>query len=144
MSGFQAQVVAVAFHPHDDIVVSGSWDQMIRVWDLTNPTVPVRTVFSSGYQVLEFTADGRSLGLGRAGNRVWVWEVLLPAIGHPVVRADKLWGSAVSPDGRWLAGMGGAGLFLWDMQADARPVPIPLDFVAGEGRRGGSRRTDGA
>ncbi|MCI0705450.1 MAG: hypothetical protein L0241_30690, partial [Planctomycetia bacterium] len=135
LSGHQGAVVNVAFHPHDEILVSGSWDQTVRVWDLTHPIAAVRTMFSASYQVLEFSADGRSLGLGRDGTRAWVWEVLLPAVGQTVVRGENLWGSGASPDGRWLAGMGRSGLFVWDLRAGVRPVPVPHDFGLGLGRR---------
>jgi WD40 repeat protein len=135
LEGHNGRVVNLAFHPHEDILVSAGWDQKVRLWDLTHPSAAVRTLFSYSYQALEFSADGCSLGLGRDGTRTWVWEVLLPAVGHTVVRAGQLWGSALSPDGRLLAGMGESGLHLWDVREDGRPVPIPLGPALGNGGR---------
>jgi WD40 repeat protein len=124
--GHDGRVVRLAFHPHEDVIATCSWDQTVRVWDLTRPATPTHVAFSLSYQALEFTADGKRLWPGVNDGRLWTWEWMRPTVGEVVVssRWDSLWGADMSPDGKALAGMSESGLEVWDVARPQRPVVL--------------------
>ena len=115
LTGHTGEVRQVAFHPHQDLVASSSWDQTVRLWDLHRPAEPVRTRFALSYSALEFSADGKHLGLGVAPNRAWVWEWMGPTAGEQVYesRFKELWGASLSADGSKVVAIGERGLEAW-------------------------------
>ncbi|HVK08081.1 MAG TPA: WD40 repeat domain-containing serine/threonine protein kinase, partial [Gemmataceae bacterium] len=127
----------VTFHPHQDLVASSAWDETVRLWDLARPVWPAREAHGLSYGALEFSTDGRHLGLGVAPNRVWVWELLGPTTGERVFesRWKNVWGAALSPDGAQLVAIGERGLEVWDARTPGRQSvalsadPGPPDFL---------------
>jgi len=82
-----------------------------------------------------FSPDGRTMAVGSADGKVWLWNVTNPA--HPVQIGQPLSppGGAVetvafSPDGRVLAaGDDNATIWLWNVTNPARPAQIGLPLT---------------
>jgi eukaryotic-like serine/threonine-protein kinase len=134
LSGHDAPVVLIAFHPSDDLLASASWDGTSRLWD------PVRgkQLASAQGHVLRFSSDGARLAYVSA-PRVGVWEVagrdsfrlLQPnwAAGPP--REGGPPGNfhvATSPLGPLLAASALDGVRLWDLTAAREVAHLPVGF----------------
>ena len=84
LEGHTDAISALAFHPAEPRLASGSRDQTIRIWDLATQ-VEVATLFGHKGSVrgLAFDANGERLASASAGslgsdNVVWLWEAVAP------------------------------------------------------------------
>jgi WD40 repeat protein len=98
-------VISVAFSPGGHILASGSLDDTILLWDLTDPARPAPlngplTGHTNELISVAFSLDGRTLASGsRDGTvRLWNLDTAVPLRGH--IGADIV---AFSPSGRTLA-----------------------------------------
>jgi WD40 repeat protein/uncharacterized caspase-like protein len=107
-------VVAVAFSPDGQKLVTGDIEHTARIWDTVNGSeLRVMKPRSSGVQAVAFSPDGRLLAVGNDANAVILWELVT---GREVRRLEGEGGSvnslAFSPDGRLLATTGQHNLLL--------------------------------
>ncbi|HEX8999524.1 MAG TPA: TIR domain-containing protein, partial [Blastocatellia bacterium] len=100
--GHTAAVWGVAVTPDGQCVISGSYDNTVRVWELDSgrclATLKGHTGLVRGVAV---TPDGRCIVSGSVDNTVRVWELdsgrcLATLKGHTAL----IWAVAVTPDGR--------------------------------------------
>ena len=123
-------ITAAAFTFDDRWLATAGLDNIIRLWDVTDPAdAQVRFWLrghNSGIRAIAITHDDRWLLSGSEDNTARVWDlkaadpsassILLPGHTQPV------WGVGISPDDRWLAtGSGDATIRLW--------TPVSLDDV---------------
>ena len=66
-------VVALAFHPGGQLLVSASWDGTLRLWDIRSAEQLVRCSLPEVHP-LRFSQDGRFVGPGSDGASAWCWE----------------------------------------------------------------------
>ena len=76
LMGHQRPVSGVVFHPEKpNILVSCSWDQTIKIWDITSGScLSTLTGHSSAVVGVAFSADGRRLISGSADGMVRLWD----------------------------------------------------------------------
>ncbi|MFS8097856.1 hypothetical protein LFM09_12010 [Lentzea alba] len=75
LTGHQAPVHALAFHPDAPVVASGSDDGQIIVWNLNNRTPQQQISLPHGrINGLEFSADGRLLASASNDGTAVLWE----------------------------------------------------------------------
>jgi WD40 repeat protein len=66
LEGHFGWVQAVAFSPDGKLVVSGSWDDIIKLWDPATGTLQQTLEGHSGWvEAVVFSSDGKSLGAGQ-------------------------------------------------------------------------------
>ena len=104
-SRFKNQVLAVAFSPDGTRLASGSMDETVRLWDLTNPDKWMTLQKHTGWtNVLAFSPDGSTLASGSTDKTVQLWntttgEPLATFTGH----INGINALTFSPDGTTLA-----------------------------------------
>ena len=116
--GNLAQVVGLNVPGYGNHLFTSGWDGYSRIWHLQSgeKLFEVRGNFST------ISRDGRKVIIAGESPNAGVWEFTEGSTcfhrfhldGRP---SDKVVNLAFSPDGRWLAGGGGRGFALWDLES---------------------------
>jgi WD40 repeat protein len=106
-------VYSVAFAPDGHTLATGSADQKVRLWNITDPTHPVAlgsplTGHTQSVLSVTFAPDGRTLATGSFDHTVRLWNTTDPAhptaLGAPLTdHTGAVRSVAFAPDGRTLA-----------------------------------------
>ncbi|MCG9129780.1 WD40 repeat domain-containing protein [Candidatus Poribacteria bacterium] len=105
LTGHTELVKAFAFHPDGNIIVTGSWDGTIRVWNRITGKHKKRLIGQSIHtNTITFSPDGLLLATGSDDGNIRLWstdkiELQKTLTGH----TDWVWRVAFSPDGNILA-----------------------------------------
>ncbi len=114
-----ASVTALAFGPDGHTLVSGGWDNTLKLWDVEPGTLLWEHWQTGGINSVAFAPDGRLLASGGSDTLVQVWN---PQSGTNVQTLTGEGGAVYSltwsPDGRWLAsGCSDGSIWLWEPEA---------------------------
>ncbi len=75
-------VNTVAVSPDGKLLASGSWDNQVNLWDISNPALPVKlpvlTAHTTPVEGLAFSSDGKTLASSSNGNLI-LWDTSDPA-----------------------------------------------------------------
>ena len=116
------QILAVAFSPDGTRLASGSTDETVRLWDLTNADEWMTLQKHTGWtNVLAFSPDGKMLASGSTDKTVQLWDT---ATGEPLAtltgHLNGITALAFSPDGsRLVSGSADGMIRFWNTQIGA-------------------------
>ncbi len=79
LAGHTGFVFSVAFSPDGDTLASGSADDTVRLWNVTDPAHPTPlgqplTGHTNFVASVTFSPDGHTLASGSTDDTVWLWE----------------------------------------------------------------------
>ncbi len=120
-------VSALAFGPDERLLVSGSWDGTITLWELERGA-PLWTVWhTNGVLNLAFTPDGRTLASSGNDATIQIWEsqsgTHLQSLQHPGPVFSVAWSS----DGRLLAsGSSDGRIRVWEIQTTQPAICVAI------------------
>ena len=133
LRGHTAAISAVAFHPAGALLVSGSRDCTLHLWDYaTGGLRQVLTAHRRTVEAVAFSPDGQCLVSGDDGGQLFCWQLAAKAedAWKPTLLGEIPGGIsalAFSPDGALLAGAGpDHTIFLWRMADAALLATIPM------------------
>jgi WD40 repeat protein/DNA-directed RNA polymerase subunit RPC12/RpoP len=122
------RVRSVAFSPDDKIILTGSWDHTVRLWDASTGT-PIGQPLQHPDTVhaAAFSPDGKTILTGCRDKIARLWDAATQKpVGEPLKHKDYVLAVAFSPDGmRILTGGKGKIARLWDA-ATRMPVAEPM------------------
>ncbi|KIJ52189.1 hypothetical protein M422DRAFT_243794 [Sphaerobolus stellatus SS14] len=123
LKGHTDSVYSVAFSPDGQRVVSGSYDETIRIWDAHTGTLigdPLEG-HTDGVHSVAFSPDGQRVVSGSYDETIRIWDAQTGTlIGDPLEgHTDGVCSVAFSPDGqRVVSGSWDNTIRIWDAQTD--------------------------
>ncbi len=132
--GHTDAVRSVKFSPDGRTLATVGDDDTIRLWDVADPTRPVKLGeplpgHDGDIQSIAFSPDGRTLATAGDDETVRLWNVTDPArpapLGVPLTgHTGTIFSVAFSPNGRTVASAGDETVRLWDLTDPAHPTPL--------------------
>ena len=101
--GHDHPVESVDFSPNGRFVVSASWDQTVRIWNMRDGSTKVLTGDASIFWSVRFSPNGQCIAVGDSDGVLRIWDVHTNRLvkswpGHGVGVSNV----AFTPDGRRL------------------------------------------
>jgi len=120
LEGHIHQVIAVAVTPDGKHVISGSWDNTLRVWDIeSGKEIQTLEGHTDGVEAVAVTPDGKHAISGSRDNTLRVWDIesgeeIQTLEGH----TNSVSAVAVTPDGKHvISGSWDKTLRVWDIES---------------------------
>lgn len=129
MEGHADRVSSLSFSPDSRLVVSGSDDKTIRLWEVYSRMEIMRLKgHDGGINAVSFSPDGHYIASGSGDGSVKLWDVSsgmeiatlkhLSAGKHAQAGDDEVYSVSFSPDGRFIvSGSGGGSVRLWEVSS---------------------------
>ena len=142
VSGHKDRIMSAAISPDGRWLVTGSWDNTARLWDLTAEDPAGSSIVLRGHAAsimcVAISADGRWVVTASVDHTARLWDLTAadPARASIVLRGHgrTVISAAISPDSRWVAtGSWDKTARLWDLTA-ADPAASAVVLWGHDGR----------
>ena len=118
LTGHSDRVASVAFSSDGQTLASGSWDDTVKMWNVsTKEEIATLTRYSNAVYSVAFSPDGQTLASGSDDDTVKMWNVSTKEEIATLTRySNAVYLVAFSPDGQTLAtGSGDDTVKLWNV-----------------------------
>jgi len=127
LQGHEKSVMSVAISADGKLIVSGSWDSTVRLWDISgNPIGQPLRGHENFVNSVAISADGKLIVSGSWDSTVRLWDISGDPIGQPLRGHENFVNSvAISADGKMIvSGSADRTVRLWDISGN--PIGQPL------------------
>jgi len=130
LSGHRAECISATFHPLGNVLVSGSMDTNVKIWDLRNKSC-VRTLsgHTDGVGSVEYSPDGRWVASASKDGSVKLWDLQAGKLLHDFVsNTAEISSVKFHPEEFWLATGSVDGVVrYWDLETFKLVGATPTD-----------------
>src|SRR3984885_5932557 len=134
LTGHSDSVLSVAFSPNGTRIISGSYDNTVRIWDVMSgaPIGEPLKGHSGPVSSVTYSPDGTRIFSGSYDNTVQIWDPMSGAPIEPLKgHSRSVLSVAYSPDGtRIISGSEDNTVQIWDAMSGA-PIGKPLKGHSG-------------
>ncbi|MCT7991090.1 nSTAND1 domain-containing NTPase [Laspinema olomoucense] len=121
----QDSVTAVAISPDGQTIVSGSWDNTVRLWNRQGEQIGILRGHQSSVTAVAISPDGQTIVSGSWDKTVRLWNRQGEPIGVLRGHQDAVWDVAISADGQTIvSGSEDNTVRLWNRQGE--PIGEPF------------------
>lgn len=131
-------VAAVAFSPDEQCLATGSWDGVIKLWDVATGALLWTSPAVDAIMAVAFSPDGRALASGGTEGRICLWDVASGALIQRLTdHAGPVFCVVWTRDGELLVSAGHDGrVRLWEAAGDDSPQLKPAPTKTLDGHSG--------
>ncbi|BBE09758.1 hypothetical protein MCB1EB_1597 [Mycoavidus cysteinexigens] len=132
-SGHKDKVTSIAFSPNSDWIVSGSYDNTVKLWNVLGEQSLKQTYIGHQDAVwsVAFSLDGKWIASGSDDKTLNLWDVSdtqAPIHTYPKHK-DRVGDIAFSPNGQWIASIDDHKIKLWNVSS---PWTLAHTYVGDE------------
>ncbi|KAI8086039.1 guanine nucleotide-binding protein subunit beta-2-like 1 [Halteromyces radiatus] len=136
--GHSEWVSCVRFSPNpaNPLIISGGWDKLVKVWDLTKLKLKANFVGHNGYvSTVTVSPDGSLCASAGKDGVVMLWDLNEYKHLYSLEAGDVVNALTFSPNRYWLCAATASSIKVWDLESKSIVDELRPDFTqVGKGR----------
>merc|ERR1711927_103993 len=133
--GHSEWVSCVSFSPNAShpLIVSGGWDKLVKVWNLSNCKLRTNLIGHAGYiNAVTVSPDGSLCASGGKDGVAMLWDLNegKRLYSLPCEQGDIIHSLCFSPNRYWLCAATDNGIRIWDLEGKGIVDELKLDSVS--------------
>ncbi|KAK9762152.1 cross-pathway control WD-repeat protein cpc2 [Basidiobolus ranarum] len=136
-NGHSDWVSCVRFSPNpaNPVIVSGGWDKLVKVWDLSKCKIRTNHIGHTGYiNTVTISPDGSLCATAGKDGVVMLWDLNDGKHLYSLEAGDEVHALIFSPNRYWLCAATSSGIKIWDLESKSVVDELRPEFV-GVGRK---------
>lgn len=138
--GHTEWVSCVRFSPNpaNPVIVSGGWDRLVKVWDLTKMKLRTNHIGHTGYiNTITISPDGSLCASGGKDGITMLWDLNEGKHLYSLEAGDVINALCFSPNRYWLCAATAKAIKIWDLESKSVVDELVPEWnEEGEGRKG--------
>ncbi|ORX91219.1 WD40 repeat-like protein [Basidiobolus meristosporus CBS 931.73] len=136
-NGHSDWVSCVRFSPNpaNPVIVSGGWDKLVKVWDLSKCKIRTNHIGHTGYvNTVTISPDGSLCATAGKDGVVMLWDLNEGKHLYSLEAGDEVTSLTFSPNRYWLCAATTSSIKIWDLESKSVVDELRPEFV-GVGRK---------
>ena len=132
--GHTEWVSCVRFSPNpaNPVIVSGGWDRLVKVWDLTKMKLRTNHVGHSGYiNTITISPDGSLCASGGKDGITMLWDLNEGKHLYSLEAGDVINALCFSPNRYWLCAATAKNIKIWDLESKSVVDELTPEWTVG-------------